>query len=89
MEKLLTPYKVFVKVFFVDFPFHIKFKISILGIYLFNEAIYRLRMEQFLLSNDSSNFDYLFDHIMEFQSAATVDYLKLMRLGLNGINSWI
>ena len=33
-------------------------------------------MEQFLLLINSSNFDYLFDHISEFQSAVTDDYLK-------------
>lgn len=42
MEKLLTPYKVFVKafVFFVNFSVYIKFNFSILGINFFREAMY-------------------------------------------------
>ena len=66
------------KVFFYfdNFSIYIKFNFSILGIYLLSEALYLLRMEQFLLLINSSNFDYLFDHISEFQSVVTDDYLK-------------
>lgn len=43
-----------------------KFNFSILRIYLLREAKYRLRMDQFVLSIDNSDFNYLFDHVSEF-----------------------
>ena len=43
---------------------------SILGIYLLCAAMYRLRMDQFLLATDS-NFDDLFHNIRELQSVVT------------------
>ena len=43
-----------------------KFNFSILCIYLLREAKYRLRMDQFVLSIDNSDFNYLFDHVSEF-----------------------
>ena len=39
--------------------------------------MYHLRMEQFLLSIDNSNFDELSNHISEFQSAVTDSHLKV------------
>ena len=46
------------------------FQYFILGIYLLCEAIYWLRMDQFLLATDS-NFDDFFHNIQEHQSAVT------------------
>ena len=44
--------------------------------YLLSETLYRLQMEQYLLLINYSNFDYLFDHISQFQSTVTDCYLK-------------
>ena len=52
--------------FFINFSIYMKFNFSILRIYLLREAKYRLRMDQFVLSIDNSDFNYLFDHVSEF-----------------------
>ena len=61
--------------FFINFSIYITFNFSILCIYLLHKAKYRLRMDQFLLSIDNSDFNYLFDHVSEFQLAITDNYL--------------
>ena len=51
------------------------FSLPIRGIYLLSKAMYRLRMNQFLLSTDL-HFDDLFHNIREFQCAVTNDSLN-------------
>ena len=84
MEKLLIPYKIFLKVFwfcFVNFSIYIKFKSYLAKpciVYESNSFYFQcLRIEQFLLSIENSNFDDLFDDISEFQSAITDEYLNV------------
>ena len=57
------------------FILRLNFSLYILGIYLFREAMYRLRKNQFLLSTDL-HFDDLFHNIREFQCAVTNDSLN-------------
>ena len=57
------------------FILRLNFSLYILSIYLFREAMYRLRMNQFLLSTDL-HFDDLFHNIREFQCAVKNDSLN-------------